>query len=139
MNAIFIFILMTGLPFFSAERPQEDQSFWRYSQPYIVIDEEVKDMGILEQGERGNGEIRLRNEGVREFLIGSVRSACGLMIPAWPSEPVTPGEEVILRFRYDTSRLGPFERKVIIHTNAFQKTVVVTVKGEVVPADKIDD
>ncbi|TVR42487.1 MAG: DUF1573 domain-containing protein [Bacteroidia bacterium] len=139
MNTILIFILISGLSLFSAEKQREDQSFWRYSQPYIVIDQAVKDMGIMEQGARGNGEIRLRNDGAREFLIGSVRSACGLMIPSWPPEPVAPGEEVILRFRYDTSRLGPFERKVVIHTNAYQKTVVITVKGEVIPAAKSDD
>lgn len=100
--------------------------------PYAVPEKEVIDLGLIKQGSRSSGEIRILNKGVKDFVIARVRSSCGLMIPTWPDGAVGHNEEAVVRFRYDSSRPGPFERKVVIHTNAYQRTLVVTVKGEVV-------
>lgn len=105
----------------------------RAEYPYAVVESRLIDMGSLEYGSRATGEIKLSNAGEQDLTIAKVRSSCGLMIPTWPGEPIGKDEEVDIRFSYDTSRLGPFERKVIIHTNAWQKTIVVTIRGEVVP------
>ncbi len=103
--------------------------------PYAVPESDVIDLGTLKAGSRAAGEIKLSNRGEKEMLIAKVRSSCGLMIPTWPREPVSRNEEVTIRFRYDTKRLGPFERNVVIHTNAYQKTLVVKVIGEVIPIE----
>ncbi len=102
--------------------------------PYASLDADTIEMGTLEAGIRTSGEIRLFNKGVKNLVIGRVRSGCGLMVPSWQVEPILQNEEAVIRFRFDTSHPGRFERKVIIHTNAYQKTMVVTVRGKVIPA-----
>ncbi len=102
--------------------------------PYATLVADTIEMGILEAGTRASGEIGISNTGAKNLIIGRVRSGCGLMVPSWPAEPLAQNEEAVIRFRLDTNNPGHFERKVIIHTNAYQKTMVVTVRGKVIPA-----
>ncbi len=107
--------------------------------PVLQLETKEIDMGQLVSGQRVSGEIRVTNAGAQDLLIGRVRSSCGLMIPTWPDEPISEGEEAVIRIRYNTNRLGPFVRKVIIHSNGHPKTHVVKVTGEVVPSEKNDE
>ena len=109
---------------------QEDENI-KSKLPYAVIDNQIIDLGKIKQGSRSEGHIKLKNEGGRDMVIGRVRGSCGLMIPTWPSYAIAPGEEVTIQFRYDSTRLGKFERNVVIHTNAYQRNIIVKVKGEV--------
>ncbi len=104
------------------------------SYPYaILLSNDTINMGTIEAGSRAAGEIRLRNEGTPDLLIAKVRSSCGLMIPSWPTDAIKTGEEVTIIFRYNTNRIGPFTRNIIIHTNSYQKTLIIPVYGEIIP------
>ena len=126
-------ILWLALIFAPFAVPAADNKGIRASYPYAVLIKDTIDMGIIERTDRVTAEIRLRNEGTPELTIARVRSSCGLMIPTWPAEAISTGEEAVIRFRYNANRLGRFERFIVIHTNAWQKTLVVPVSGEVVP------
>jgi len=121
------------LTFLSLPLHADDDQEIKSQFPYAVLKSQAIDMGLLEYGSRATGVIKLGNAGAKDLIIAKVRSSCGLMIPTWPGQPIGKDQEVDIHFRYDTSRLGPFERKVIIHTNAWQKTIVITIRGEVVP------
>ncbi len=110
-----------------------DDSVIKENYPYAVLSADTIDMGTVKSGERFTGRITITNEGKPDLLIARVRSSCGLMIPNWPTEPIRQGEAAIINFRYNTNRLGPFTRNIIIHTNGYKKTLVVPVYGEVVP------
>ncbi len=104
------------------------------SYPYaILLSNDTINMGTIEAGSRATGEIRLRNEGTPDLFIAKVRSSCGLLIPTWPTEPLKTGDEASISFRYNTDRLGHFERNIIIHTNSYQKTLIIPVYGEIIP------
>ncbi len=107
--------------------------------PVLRVESDSICLGNLVAGERASGKITVYNDGGKDLLIGRVRSSCGLMIPTWPEEAIAPGEEATIRFRYNTNRLGPFERNIIIHSNGHPKTHVVKVTGEVIPSGKNDD
>ncbi len=110
-----------------------DDSAIKENYPYAVLTADTIEMGSVQAGERFTGRITLTNEGKPDLIIAKVRSSCGLMIPNWPSEPIQQGKDVTINFRYNTNRLGPFTRNIIIHTNGYKKTLVVPVYGEVVP------
>ncbi len=110
-----------------------DEAALKRSYPWAVIDKDTIDLGILKQGITARSHITVRNEGQYDLIIAGVRSSCGLMIPNWPAEPVQTNEEVMVSFRFNASRLGAFERRITIHSNAFQKNKIITVLGEVVP------
>lgn len=125
-----IILLVILLAAFAAMADDEDV---RASHPYAVLSNDTINMGTIETGSRAAGEIRLRNEGNPDLLIAKVRSSCGLMIPTWPTEAIRKEEEVTITFRYNTNRIGPFTRNIIIHTNGYKKTLVVHVYGKVIP------
>ncbi len=112
-----------------------DEAALKRNYPYAVIEKDTIDLGVLKQGIAARSHVIVRNEGRYDLIIAGVRSSCGLMIPNWPTEAVSTNEEAVINFRYNASRLGPFERKITIHTNAAQRTIVITVLGEVVPAE----
>ncbi len=132
LRALLLLTILTAFSFLLSAANSEEI---KKNHPYAVLESGMIDMGVLETGSRATGEIQLSNKGEKDMMIAKVRSSCGLMIPTWPGEPISHNEEVTIRFRYDTKRLGPFERNVVIHTNAWQKTLVVKVKGEVVPIE----
>lgn len=100
--------------------------------PYAVLNSDSIDFGTVERGAVISGRLQITNEGAYDLLIVKVRSSCGLLIQTWPSAPVKPGEMAVINFRYDSNIPGPFERLITLHTNAWQKNLVVKVKGEVV-------
>jgi hypothetical protein len=116
-----------------------DEAALKRSYPWAVIEKDTFDLGTIKQGSTARNHITIRNEGRHDLIVAGVRSSCGLMIPNWPADPVGRNEEVVINFRYNASRLGAFERKIILHTNAYQKTIVVTVFGEVIPLNTIEE
>jgi hypothetical protein len=127
-------LLLAGAPILlRGETPDNEPPEARTLFPYAVLEQTEVDFGIVTEGSPIQGTIRITNEGEVELLVVKVRGSCGLMIGSWPAEPVGQGEQLQISFRYDSSRPGPFERLVTIHTNAWQKDLVVKVRGEVLP------
>jgi hypothetical protein len=126
----FLFFFLFSKVFASDPPPPEALS----NHAYAILSADSIDMGRLQAGNPGVGSITLTNAGNREMIVARVRSSCGLLITSWPAKPLSPGEQASISFRYDTSTLGAFRRNIVIHTNAWQGTLVVPVKGEVVPA-----
>lgn len=113
--------------------PDATETNPREHYPYAVSDGTEQDFGKVHAGTRINGTISITNEGSEDLLVARVRSSCGLMIPTWPDMPTPPGETLLITYRYDSDRIGPFERLITIHTNAWQKDLVVRVRGEIIP------
>lgn len=134
MHAVFFFRqlgLLVFLGYFAhaqAEIPLE--AFRNF--PYAHISSDTIDMGMLEPGSSGSASFTITNAGQHDLLVARVRSSCGLLVTTWPTQPIKPGEQGTVNFRYDTSRPGPFKRNIVIHTNAWQKNIVVQVYGEVI-------
>ncbi len=128
--------MVLALLFFLSFSLMPDDDVLRYSYPYAVADAEVIDLGIITAGSRAVGELKIYNRGHKDLQIARVRSSCGLMIPTWPTEAIGRDEAAVISFRYNSNRLGPFERNIIVHTNAWQKTIIVRVVGEIIPPEK---
>lgn len=124
-------ILSTAGTAFTAAPPEVRNSY-----PYALLSADSLDLGRLQAGGHGQGSVTITNGGRYDLVISRVRSSCGLLITTWPSQPLKTGEQGTITFRYDTARPGPFVRNIVIHTNAWQKNLVIPVKGEVLPANK---
>lgn len=114
-----------------------DDEIARQTYPYVVVEPVRFDFGQIPTGQPITGKIELSNEGAYDLVIAKARSSCGLMIQTWPSAPVAPGDKVTISFRFDTNRTGPFDRLITIHTNAWQKNLIIEVRGEVMPDESI--
>lgn len=123
-------ILSTAGTAFTADPPEVRNSY-----PYALLSADSIDLGRLQAGGQGQGSVTITNGGRYELVISRVRSSCGLLITTWPSQPLKTGEQGTISFRYDTARPGPFVRNIVVHTNAWQKNLVIPVKGEVLTAN----
>lgn len=118
-----IFLCLICFAFFaeaSAVKPDE---------PIIQIEDTVIVFEAFYGGKNIDKQIKVTNAGTRELRISNVRGSCGLMVTAFPRQDIAPGESGIISFRYDTSRLGEFERNITIHSNSEENTVKIIVKG----------
>jgi len=114
----------------AADPPEARNNF-----PFAVLSADSIDMGQLLPGGQAQGMLSITNAGRYDLVISRVRSSCGLLITTWPAQPLKPGEQGTISYRYDTSRTGSFKRNIVIHTNAWHKTLTIPVKGEVLPAN----
>jgi hypothetical protein len=130
-SGVLSLLLLLSLSFkLPADPPEGRQHF-----PYAILSADKIDLGKLEPGSAGSGSITITNGGQYDLAIARVRSSCGLLVTTWPTQPLKPGEQGTITFRYDTARSGPFVRNIVVHTNAWQKNLVIPVKGEVLPAN----
>jgi hypothetical protein len=126
LTIFLILVLSLQWKGYSADPPEARHNF-----PFAIVSVDSINMGSLNAGSSGQGSFTITNAGSYELLVSRVRSSCGLLVTTWPTQPLKPGEQGTITFRYDTSRPGPFERNIVVHTNAWQKNIVIPVKGEV--------
>jgi hypothetical protein len=119
----FLSLIVIGMSFFGNNAHSDD------TYPIISIEQKVIDFGIVKQGENLTKQVKVSNTGSRSLKISNVRGSCGLMVTAFPRQDIAPGESGIISFKYDTSRIGEFERNITIHSNSEENSVKIIVKG----------
>ena len=97
----------------------------------IQFAEKVINYGKIEKGANGTRVFKFKNEGTEPLVLNSVRASCGCTTPKWTREPIAPGAEGNITVKYDTNRMGNFHKTVTVSSNATKKTVVLTIKGQV--------
>lgn len=125
MKKIFL-TLVVALFGFSAQA--QDQST---AGAKIAFAEKVINYGKIDKGANGTRQFKFKNEGTEPLVLNSVRASCGCTTPKWTREPIAPGEEGTINVKYDTNRIGNFHKTVTVQSNASNKTVVLTIKGQV--------
>jgi hypothetical protein len=85
--------------------------------PVMTLDSEVVDYGELMQNGEPLRAVSFTNTGNAPLIIKNARGSCGCTVPAWPKEPVMPGESADIEIRYSTNRVGKINKTVTITTN----------------------
>jgi hypothetical protein len=98
----------------------------------IVFDKMVHDYGIIEQGGDGTCEFTFTNTGKEPLLLSGVRAGCGCTLPEWSKDPILPGESSVIKVKYDTRKVGPIAKAVVVTSNAINSRVVLRITGSVV-------
>lgn len=101
--------------------------------PKIEFEERVIDYGTIARNSDGVRVFHFTNNGEEPLIISNVRGSCGCTVPdrGILNKPYAPGESGELKVRYDTNRLGPFQKTVTVNSNAAQSTITLTIKGNV--------
>ncbi|MCW3070699.1 MAG: hypothetical protein JWO44_589 [Bacteroidetes bacterium] len=106
--------------------------------PVMTFQSRVYDYGTLPHSGNGNCEFKFTNTGKEPLIISNVVGSCGCIVPSYPKEPIKPGASAVIRVRYDTGRVGAFEKTLTITSNASEPSIVIKVKGRVLPPVQID-
>jgi hypothetical protein len=103
----------------------------------MVFENETIDYGTIQQHSNGEREFVFTNNGNKPLTITSTQGSCGCTVPTSPKDPIEPGAKGVIGVKYATDRVGPFTKNVTVKSNATgQETKVLTIKGNVLAADK---
>ena len=102
----------------------------------ISFEKEIHDFGTFEQHGDGTYEFKFTNTGDAPLIISNSKGSCGCTVPVWPKEPVLPGTSHVIKVKYDTKRVGAFNKSITITSNAkTDPTKVIRIKGKTLAVD----
>lgn len=104
----------------------------------IEFGSDVLDYGTINKGDDPLRIIKFKNTGKSPLVITNCQGSCGCTVPECPKAPIMPGESGELKVRYDTKRVGNFNKTVTIKSNASNSTVYLKIKGIVLDVKKPD-
>ncbi|TAK38595.1 MAG: DUF1573 domain-containing protein [Saprospiraceae bacterium] len=103
------------------------------SGPAMNFEQTEVDYGEIVQGADPLRIFTFTNTGTEPLIISNAKGSCGCTVPKWPKDPILPGETSKIEVRYDTNRVGPFQKTVTITTNEATNSHVLKIKGKVNP------
>ena len=99
--------------------------------PGIEFEVIEHNFGIIPQGGNGTFEFVFTNTGTEPLILSNVRSSCGCTVPSWPHEPIPVGGKESIKVKYDTNRLGQFNKTISVYSNAKEEPIILKIAGEV--------
>jgi hypothetical protein len=104
----------------------------------INFEKDVVDYGTINKGDEPLRIITFTNNGKSPLVITNCQGSCGCTVPECPKDPIMPGETGELKVRYDTKRVGNFNKTVTVKSNASNDVVYLKIKGNVLDVKKPD-
>lgn len=86
------------------------------------IDSTHRDLGKIKEGSVVEISWKFKNTGNKPLIIPTTTAACGCTIADKPSEPIPPGEEGVIKARFNSQNQGPMAHKSV--------TVIANTKGQ---------
>jgi Protein of unknown function (DUF1573) len=79
----------------------------------VWLDSTYKDLGQVKEGRQVEFSFRFKNSGSKNLVITDVTPSCGCTIPEKPEKPFAPGEEGVIKAKYNSSGHSGEARKDI--------------------------
>src|SRR5246127_426538 len=103
--------------------------------PELKFDAETIDYATLDYDANTTREFKFKNTGKSPLIISNVQVQCGCTnVDGWPKEPIAPGKSASFKVKYDSKRVGKFDKKITVTSNSKTPSTVLTIRGEVKPA-----
>ena len=105
--------------------------------PELTFDSTTYNYGEILQNSDGSAEFLFTNTGEETLLISTIKSSCGCLVPTWSKEQILPGDKGVIKIRYNTKRLGPFNKSLTVYLELTDApstsiyTIMLTVTGRV--------
>ncbi len=96
--------------------------------------EDSHNFGEVPEGPLAECDFVFKNVGKKPIVITEAHGTCGCTSPAWPHQPIKPGDEGLIHVKYTTKgRKGEITKEIIITSNAQQSPMVLHIRGWVKP------
>lgn len=113
------------------EKKKEMEQVEQISGAQMKFESKVMDYGEISKGSDPLRKFAFVNTGTEPLVIKTAKGSCGCTVPDYPHDPIMPGESGVIDVRYDTNRIGQFQKTVTLSTNAGDEKIVLTIKGKV--------
>lgn len=100
--------------------------------PKMTFEKTIYDFGVIKQGEKVQFEFKFKNTGKTPLIITDATATCGCTVPQYPTTPVKPGEEGVIKVVFDsTGKMGIQDKQVTIASNANPEAEKLHLVGEI--------
>src|ERR1700756_2186253 len=100
------------------------------------FNEEKHDFGKIPQGIPVTTVFEFTNIGKEPLILSDVKPTCGCTIADFTKTPVKSGDKGIIKITYNAAALAPFNKTIVVTSNAKTPTKYLNIVGEVVAATK---
>ena len=66
------------------------------------LDSTVKNLGQIKEGQVVEVSYRFKNTGDKPLIIAGVTASCGCTVPEKPEKPIAPGQEDVIKAKFDS-------------------------------------
>ena len=82
------------------------------------LDSTFRDLGKVKEGQVVEVSYRFRNSGEKNLVIANVSASCGCTVPEKPEKPYAPGEEGVIRAKFDSKGRPAGETRKDVYVTA---------------------
>ena len=101
--------------------------------PVFKFEETTHYFGTIHSGERMSYDFKFKNDGNAALIISQASGSCGCTVPEYPKDPIKPGEEGVIKVKYNSEGHGGMISKTItLLANTIPSTKVLTISAEVI-------
>ncbi|MES2096315.1 MAG: DUF1573 domain-containing protein [Pseudomonadota bacterium] len=97
----------------------------------LAFETSTIEYGIIAQGSNGARSVSFTNTGNEPIKIYEAHGSCACVAVSYPTNAILPGEQGEIQVDYDTNRVGPFEKTVVVIVTGSPTPYVLRVSGEV--------
>lgn len=106
--------------------------------PQIAFPETEHDFGRVIEGEIVTYNFKFENTGKNDLLISAVSASCGCTASDYPTQPIKPGEEGVIKITFDSSKRKGYQSKTaVVLANTQPNKTVLRIKAMVVNPEKM--
>lgn len=96
------------------------------------LDSTYRDIGKVKEGQVVEVTFRFKNTGSKNLVIENVSASCGCTVPEKPEKPFAPGEEGVIKAKFDSKgRMGEARKNVYVRSNSEPNTQELSFRVEV--------
>ncbi|MBK5269583.1 MAG: DUF1573 domain-containing protein [Bacteroidia bacterium] len=82
------------------------------------LDSTYKDLGKIKEGQQVEVAFRFKNIGTKNLVIDDVTASCGCTVPEKPEKAFIPGEEGVIKAKFDSKdKFGEVNKQVYVTAN----------------------
>ena len=89
------------------------------------LDSTYKDMGKIKEGQQVEVAFRFKNIGTKNLVIDDVTASCGCTVPEKPEQAFAPGQEGVIKAKFDSKDrpVGEARKEVYVTANTKPETL----------------
>lgn len=102
--------------------PEQKENATKDSANFTTIqwlDSTYRDLGKVKEGQVVEVSFRFKNSGTKNLVIANVSASCGCTVPEKPEKPYAPGEEGVIKAKFDSKGRpkGEARKEVFVTAN----------------------
>jgi hypothetical protein len=121
---MLLFAVVLGFAFTASAQDSEKAEF--------KFNEEKHDFGKIPQGTPVTTVFEFTNIGKEPLILTDVKPTCGCTIADYTKTPVKSGEKGLIKITYNAQAVMPFNKTIVVTSNAKTPTKYLNIVGEVI-------